>query len=60
MGTCATTVYVASADRTREMVAGGGVDWDPAADAVRATERAEDVLRGMCGRGAPALFECRE
>ena len=57
MGTCAATVYVASADRTREMVA-GGVDWDAAG--VRATERAEDVLRGMCGRGAPALFECRE
>ena len=35
MGTCAATVYVASADRTREMVA-GGVDWDAAA--VRATE----------------------
>ena len=59
MGTCAATVYVASADRTREMVA-GGVDWDAAGVAVRATERAEDVLRGMCGRGAPALFECRE
>ena len=48
-----------SADSTREMVARGdvGAEYDEKGAGERG---AVVVLRGMWGRGAPALFECRE